>query len=297
MHTGSSVTFKHVADNTILTVQNQSAEAEISLFGGHVLSFTPKHDGIDRLWMSPQANIDGSQSIRGGVPVCWPWFSDQFPATHSSDNKKPLPAHGYARTSNWQIASIEHGSNDKNSDAKIRHDKTIITLSWCAKNLPGFPYEAQLHYVIEVAEELQLTLKISNIGKTEFDFTGALHTYFTVDNVEHSEIKGLTGNYKDKTKNFAILPTPDKYQFNSETDRIHLTQDSIVTINQEHKETSIEMSGHDSIVVWNPGKEGVKAIKNVPDSDYLKFLCVEAAVTSTAALKPGDAYSLVQRII
>lgn len=297
MHSDSSVTFKYIANNTILTVQNKSAKAEISLFGGHVLSFTPKHDGRDRLWMSPQANIDGSQSIRGGVPICWPWFSEQFPSKHTSDNEKPLPAHGYARASYWQIASIEQGSHEESGQVKNSHDKTVITLSWCARNFPGFPHEAQLHYIIEVAEELRLTLKITNIGNTEFYFTGALHTYFTVDNVERSELLGLNGDYKDKTQGFSMFPSPDRYGFNGETDRIHLTQDATITINQEQQSTEINMSGHDSIVVWNPGKEGVKNFNNIPNIDYLKFLCIEAAVTSATNLNPGEAYSLTQSVI
>ncbi|MFT4746307.1 MAG: glucose-6-phosphate 1-epimerase, partial [Congregibacter sp.] len=84
----------------VLHISNAFATAEISLFGGHVLSFKPKHDARERLWISQSALFDGKKAIRGGIPICWPWFGD-----HSCNND--VAAHGYVRTQTWQVLNSE----------------------------------------------------------------------------------------------------------------------------------------------------------------------------------------------
>lgn len=282
--TSNTVTFHKEADNTIVTVENQSATAVISLFGGHVLSFSPRQDNRDRLWLSPLTKIDGTESIRGGVPICWPWFSDQFPADSSAQK---LPTHGYARTNHWTLTSIETPSADK----------TIVTLQLELVDKPGFPYRAKLNYCIRVSHELLLDLQIVNLDDSDFEFTGALHSYFSVNNVEDVEVLGLQGTYKDKNQDMATFDTPTRYKITSETDRIHLTTKPAVTVIEQQQKTFIHMTGHDSIVVWNPGAEGAKEIKNIADKDYKKFLCIEVAVTSNTKLAAHQKYQLTQKIV
>lgn len=282
----NTVQFRQVGNNTIIEIDNAAARASISLFGGHVLSFTPKQDNIDRLWMSPLTKTDGSEAIRGGVPVCWPWFSNQFPDAPDYSQDIKLPSHGYARTSMWTLDGINCPTSDI----------TEITLTFSANELPGFPHEATLVYQITVAKELTLSLQTENTGQQHFDITAALHTYFAVENVEHVEVLGITGEYKDKTQGFAKLETPAHYKIHDEVDRVHLTQECAVTIREGRQSTFIEMQGHDSIVVWNPGSVLAAKMGNVPDDGYLGFLCVEAAITSETSISSKNSHTLIQKV-
>ena len=242
MHTANVTSFRQVAENTLITIENDSATAEISLFGGHVLSFIPKQDGRDRLWMSSLTKTDGSEAIRGGVPVCWPWFSDQFPESsdilpkHGRPNHElpnhELPNHGYARTSMWQLTCIETPDTAT----------TIVTLEFALEGVAGFPYKALLQYRIEIGKELDLQLLIKNTGDSDLAFTGALHTYFSVNNISDIEILGLEGKYKDKTHNFQEFDTPAHYKIHGETDRIHLTDASSVSIRELQQNTFIDIN-------------------------------------------------------
>lgn len=286
MQSSTSIQFQQVSENTILEIENTAAKARISLFGGHVLSFIPKHDNKDRLWLSPLTKLDTSEAIRGGVPVCWPWFSNQFPSDHLTSSELRLPSHGYARTRFWHLHSINC----------VSPELTEVTLTFEANDMPGFPHQAKLQYQITIGKELTLSVEIQNLDGHDFDFTGALHTYFSTDNVENAEVLGLTGDYKDKTQGFDRFETPAHYKITGEVDRVHLTDESRVTIREGQMNTFIEMLGHDSVVVWNPGSDLAKTMGNVSETGFPKFLCIEAAITSEKTVAAKSSHNLIQKI-
>ena len=268
----------------LLTIDNHHARAEISLFGGHLLSFIPKHDQQDRLWLSEAAIFDGKQAIRGGVPVCWPWFGDH-PQKATLANPGAVAAHGYVRTQTWHIVS----TTDNN-------DATQVILQPQTTTGEGFDGAAELSLIIDIGRHCSLQLKTTNIGNTGFIYRCALHSYFAVKHIEECQLSGLVGDYLDKTRGMQKFTTPSDYRFSAETDRVHLCQAQHLTINNGDITRTIRSAGHDSIVVWNPWQDKSKAMKDMRDEGYLSMLCVETAVTQGQMVAAGESHILQQII-
>lgn len=261
----------------VLEVENATASAKISLFGGHLLSYIPKHDNCDRLWLSKKAILDGSKSIRGGVPVCWPWFG-QHP-------DKNFGMHGYVRTRMWQV---QNSTDNENS--------TSITLVPLDCYGPGFDARASLSLCLVIGSELSMKLVTTNIDTKLFTYTCALHSYFNVEDISKALISGLGGDYADKPRGFKVFPTPVPYRFTEETDRIHLSPAAKVSIINETSQTTILSEGHDSIVVWNPWHENSVLLEDMENDGYRQMLCVETAITLGKSLAPDESHAIEQII-
>lgn len=262
-----------------LVVDNALGRAEIALFGGHVIAFTPHHDNRQRLWLSPVADLTGKKPIRGGIPVCWPWFSDDHGRA-----KGELPSHGFLRNQVWQL--VETQQNE---------DKTTVILSPPVTSGEGFGFKTDVALHITVGRELCVSLVTKNTDIKQFTFNAALHTYFQVDNVSKTELLGLSGNYKDKLSNWQETPTPSPYVFSGETDRIHLNPVADNIISTSGTSTLVKHQGHDSIVVWNPWRSAA-SIADMDAFGYKHMLCVETAITQGVVLNPGDSRALTQII-
>ena len=258
-----------------LEIDNQYATFSISLWGAQAISFKPKHDGRERLFKSNKIVLDGSRSLRAGIPVCWPWFAQ----------REGFQKHGLVRMCPWQVLSA--------SDSE---SYTEIVLSPIEIKGEGFDGDADVTLTVRVGKELSVTLRTKNTGSDEFEFCAALHTYFSVDDINTVELKGLSGTYSDKTRDWAMLETPEPYRFTEETDRIHLNPVKEVTIVQPASETGVVSVGHDSVVVWNPWLEVSTELPDMGPEGYLSMLCVETAVTQGKTLQPEESHSLTQVI-
>jgi glucose-6-phosphate 1-epimerase len=262
----------------LLHIENAFACAEISLFGGHILSFKPKHDHRERLWVSQHAFFNAKKPIRGGIPICWPWFG-----AHKS--KTNLAAHGYVRTQTWQIISCEETGTG-----------TTVTLKPHTSTGDGFEGDAQLVLVVHVGQQLTIQLCTTNLGDTPLIYNCALHSYFAISDIKQCELLGLSKQYSDKTRGYQMFDTAQTYTFNEETDRVHLEQPKTLTIADGEIETDILSSGHDSIVVWNPWQEKSISMGDMADDGYLKMLCVETAITQGQDVAPKATHMLQQII-
>ncbi len=268
----------------VLEVDNDHARASISLFGGHIISFTPKYDQRQRLWLSEQAIFDAHHAIRGGVPLCWPWFGDHQ-ATRVDPSDKRFPAHGYVRKQPWLMVNC--------------HDTpkgTEITLQPRSSEGEGFDGHAQLSLIIRVGVRLSMQLVTENLGEQGFSFTCALHSYFAVEDIHNCQLNGLSGDYKDKTRDWQILPTPSPYTFSEETDRVHLSTPKQVTIVEDNSRIDISSNGHDSMVIWNPWAQNSAAMGDMPDKGFKQMLCVETAITQGRTVQSGETHTLEQII-
>lgn len=262
----------------LLHINNVFASAEISLFGGHMLSFKPKHDNRERLWVSQNAVFDGKKAIRGGIPICWPWFGD-----HNSNTN--VAAHGYVRTQTWQILSCEETDTG-----------TAVTLRPQTSAGDGFEGNAQLTLVVHVGQQLTIQLHTANLGETSLTYNCALHSYFAISDIKQCELLGLSEPYSDKTRGYQICDTPQPYRFNEETDRVHQEQPKNLTIADGENKTDVLSSGHDSIVVWNPWQEKSISMGDMADDSYLTMLCVETAITRGQEVLPRATHVLEQVI-
>jgi glucose-6-phosphate 1-epimerase len=266
--------------DSLQLIELASAESTvvISRYGGQVLSFIPTRDRRERLFLSDRAVLDGSKSIRGGIPVCWPWFG-AHPAGPG------LPAHGFVRNRIWSVVD-EH-----RDDNGVR-----IVLEPGDTTGPGLQARASLRLVIHASASLTLQLVTTNTGDIPLPLSCALHSYFAVGDINGTELSGLTGAYSDKTREWQHFDTPAPYRFVEETDRIHLHPAPRVIISCPLGQTSVVSEGHDSIVVWNPWTRCAENFPDMRDTGYREMLCVETALTQGLVLEPGAQHTLTQTI-
>ena len=256
-----------------LEIENAHATATISLWGAQVMSFKPKHDNRERLFTAGNLVLDGSKSLRAGIPVCWPWFAQ----------REGYQKHGYVRIAAWEVVS-----------AKDTQEYTEVILAPVSTKGKGFEGEADVSYTVRVGKRIEVTLTTTNNSKAAFSYEAAFHTYFLVDDIAGVELKGFSGLYQDKTRHKSRFETPLDYRVTEETDRIHSKHNKEVSIVQPHSETKVCSAGHDSIVVWNPWQESSSKLRDMSPEDYRRMICVETAITKGQTLEPTESHSLTQ---
>ena len=248
--------------------------------GAHVTSWiTP--DGREQLYLSPLAAMDGRSAIRGGVPVIFPQFAGEG----------PLPKHGFARTSEWTLASIVPDGPTPHAVMELRDSAATRTV-WPHRFIAALRVEL-------VNGVLQLSLGVQNTGKEPLHFTAALHTYLRVDDAFATRLRGLRGvRFRDSTAGGAVK-TQDEAELacTGEVNRIYLEVPGAVDVVDGPRMIRSSMHGFTDVVVWNPGRGGEAALGDMEPGGSAQMLCVEAAVIGApVVLAPGSAWSGVQRL-
>ena len=269
-------------DMPVVEIRNELATASIALQGAHVLGFQAK--GQEPLiWMSDDAAFAPGKSLRGGVPICWPWFGP-----HASDSS--LPSHGPARTADWQPVSV-HARSDGSTQLSFELAQTDKIRQQCSH-----PLSVQLH--VNIGSSLKLVLETTNLGSESFTLGEALHTYFKVGDVRQAQVEGLNGcDYIDKVDASKIKQQHGAVGINAETDRIYLGTDESYRIIDPVMGRSIDIraEGSASVVVWNPWLETAAKMGDLGEDGYLHMLCVETtnAADDVVQLAPGASHRLV----
>ena len=272
------VTFSELAnDYPAVSVCNQYASAKIALHGAHLIDYTP-HDHQPIIFTSKAAIYKKGKAIRGGIPICWPWFN-----AHPSDQSKP--SHGYARTSMWSLD-------------KVTSHKTGTTLDFSLPPAADSGLSATLQ--IHIGKSLSMTLTTSNDGAQPETYSEALHSYFHTEDTESTLVHGLdkasyidtVGEEKTHIQNGAV-------SFPGEVDRIYHS-DATVTIDDMKRERIIAISkdGSHTTIVWNPGEEKGAAMADLDNSEVKKFVCAESANAraQSITLAAGRSHSLMLNI-
>ncbi|MDW3078498.1 D-hexose-6-phosphate mutarotase [Vibrio sp. 1403] len=274
-----NVTIVEVDQIKIVRVIHDKATAGISLHGGHVVSFTPKGQE-DLIWMSEKAVFDGKAALRGGIPVCWPWFG-----------RIAAPAHGFARTAEWEL--VEHREN---------HNGVIVELAlFPTEEIHDiWPHMFDARLVIEVGDELKVTLKVMNIDDEAWTFSGALHTYLNVGDIKQAQTTGMGAEYIDSLKADAVCQGGNVLQLTDTIDRVYTQPEAKILVKDPvlDRTLSVHNQGHNSAVLWNPWAEGAQSMGDMADDGYQTMLCVESAVHAPSieqgqTLQPGEAHELV----
>lgn len=246
----------------VIDIENQFATAKITTHGASVLSFIPKGQH-ELLWVSDEAVYDGSKAVRGGIPVCWPWFGQ---ARHSH-----LPAHGFVRNIVWQVDKIE------SFDAG--ETRVVLRCESNDETMAIWPHEFELTLCIEVGPTLILNLTTHNLSDTTLSLTEAFHTYFNVD-PQGLEIKGLVkSTHLDTLIEDAVAETQTEVLvLEPPRDSVYLNQPGNVFLIDVHNKRQIKIAKRnaDSSVVWNPGAEIVKGFSDINDQAWSEFVCVES---------------------
>lgn len=251
--------------------QNAAAQAVIGLNGGQVLSFTP-NGADDLLFVSKLAHYAAGKATKGGIPVCWPWFG---PAAEAG-----LPAHGFARTSVWQVsASKAIDAEHTLLELKLEDDEASRKL---------WPYGFDLRLQIEIGPSLKLQLISTNTGSESFTLSQALHTYFRVADIAQVKVSGLEGSqYIDKLDGDQLKDQNDAITISARTDRIYTSAASPLVIEDAslQRQISITAAGHSATVVWNPWIEQALEMGDFDNEEYHHMICVESANAGDATLE------------
>lgn len=268
-----------IQDVPVIHVRHPKATADISLFGGQVLRFQPTHSH-QRLWLGEKAIFNHSTAIRGGIPLCWPWFGNHKPGPDPLSQ----PAHGFARQSLWDL---DHSESDE-QEARLR-----LSLSANEHTLSLWPHHFELQLDIIIGESLTLALTSKNTGTKPWSYTGAFHSYFATDDIRQSELRGLGRPYLDSVDNGSPCNGNGTLAFAKTLDHVYTAPETNCVLSLPQGTTQIAATGHDSLVAWSPWREGAAVMADLADDDYLRMFCVEPAVfQQPVCLQPGEEHVL-----
>lgn len=248
---------------TVVHVQNEFATASMALHGAQVLTFQPReHKPV--IWLSRDAVYKESKAIRGGIPICWPWFGAHPGGT--------LPAHGFVRNRFWQLESIDHIPGS--------YTRVVMTIRDDERTDSIWPHRFELRLEVLVGHELSLSLTMINPGASTFEVTSALHSYFSVADVSRTSITGLEGvEYIDQLRDNAHQVQTGPIAFEGELDRVYQHTDAKIMIHDvgRKRQICIEKTGSQSTVVWNPWIGKSEAMDDFERGGYKAMVCVETS--------------------
>lgn len=268
-----------------IVVSTPTAEAEIYLHGAHVTRWKPAGQR-KALFMSNNSAFAPGKPIRGGVPICFPWFGPK------ADDPK-APAHGFARLREFEIEKIERTGNAVCIHLKLSSDVDTRAL-WDADFI--------LRHIITVDRTLSMRLQVDNTGPQSITFEEALHTYFAVSDIHNTAVEGLLGvSYVSKVDPVGTYMQKDpQICFDRETDRVYFdtTHACIIHDQAGNRRFRVEKEGSHTTVVWNPWIEKARRMEDFDDDRWPEMVCVETAnsASNRVVLNPGAQHAMVARL-
>lgn len=262
---------------------NPHATAEVYLQGATVTAFQPRGTA-PALWLSSQAQFKPGKAIRGGIPVCWPWFGP-----HPTDKAKPQ--HGFARNAEWAVTASAL-LPDGRTQLRLRLADTAATRAiW--------PHPFELEMSVTAGAQLEVSLTTRNTGPDPVEIGGALHTYFNVGDISRVGIVGLDGRtYLDQLDGNAAKRQHGPVTVDEEVDRVYLdtTDDCLIWDAALNRHIRVAKRGSRTTVIWNPWIAKAARMADFPDDGYLTMVCVETAnaATDVRTLAPGGEHTLTQ---
>jgi glucose-6-phosphate 1-epimerase len=266
----------------LCTLATPLAKAQVYLHGAHVASYEPAGEK-PVLYMSPRSNFISGKPIRGGVPVCLPWFGPK-----SDDPSAPM--HGIARLREWQVLDANRSGN-----------ALTLALQLDARSETVFPYDFGAVLRLSLGETLKIELETVNRSDRPMPVTEALHSYFSVSDVREVSITGLEKvRYFDKAAGGEQPPAGREIRFAGETDRVYLDTSATCIIHDPAWARKIEASksGSKSTVVWNPHAKKAASMQDLGEDTWPNFCCVETAnaLGNAFTIAPGGIHVMSQTI-
>lgn len=260
-----------------IEVKNEAAEAKVALQGAHLFHYARAGEE-PILWLSEASDFEAGRAIRGGVPLCWPWFGFH--------EDKSLPQHGFARTALWEfVSSDEVDAKTTALTFRLTHDE---------KTLQIWHYKFLLELKIIISDKLSMELKTTNLDENAFKISQALHTYFSISHISEVAIKGL-----DKKPYLDALTWKNEIQdgdisFSQEVDRVYQEVDGEIVLSDKNRAIYIKNEGSSSAVVWNPWIEKCGRMSAMKPNAYEYFVCIESAnaFDDARVLEPQEIHTL-----
>jgi glucose-6-phosphate 1-epimerase len=267
----------------VARIENEHALVRVALHGAHVLSFQP-HGGDEVLWLSRRSYFAQGRAIRGGIPICWPWFGPH-------PENATLPSHGFARTSVWQVSGSNTSPNGTTSlELKLTPDFNIRAL---------WPRDFELTVKFAIGKDLSVDLTTKNTGNEPLAISAALHSYIVVGDIRETKVRGLetakyintvAGSEGERPASGAPI------EFTGETDRVYLDTEATCEIDdlRHGRKIRIAKRGSRSTVVWNPWTDKARSLPDLGEDQFPDFVCVETANARDDArtLAPGELHAL-----
>lgn len=258
----------------IFEIDHPTCSARVALHGAQVISWRPA-DEDEVFYLSPDAVFKEGKAIRGGLPICWPWFN-----AHPTNPE--MPSHGIARTRFWNFVAASE------SDEGVTLQFEMVEGIWSAV------------VTFKIGEALEVILETRNPNEIPIVVSGALHPYFAVSDIEQVRVVNLDGaDYLDTVGTPTQRKQKGALNFSGELDSIYDSSSNVLLVDDLSGRTLlIEKTGSPSTVVWNPWIEKSAALKDLPNDGYQKFCCIEAAIANDKAVivMPGSIYVLSIRI-
>ena len=270
----------------VVRVTAPGSSAEIYLHGAHLTSWVPQGQQ-PVVWLSAESRFDTSAAIRGGVPICFPWFG-------ARTGHPEAPQHGFARLSDWTLVDAEEQGDDVVVRLRLTDSEATRSSAW--------PYLFEATFTAVVGAQLSMTLEVVNRDTTEFTFEEALHTYLAVGDVRSTEVTGLEGTaYVDRPSGPDPLPgEPGPVRFTGPTDRIYLATTARTTVRDEvgGRSIGITKDGSATTVVWNPWTDNARAMTDFGDDEWTRMVCVETCNVRDdgVLLEPDQTHTMSARL-
>lgn len=265
-----------------IDIQTPQCRARIARQGAHLLHWQP-HGHAEVLWVSQAAIFAPGKAVRGGVPVCWPWFGPGEPG---------LPAHGFARTRLWEHRQTWQTGDGTCVRLGLRDDAS--TRAWW-----NHAFDLEMQFTLGTT--LSMALTTHNTGLEAFEISQALHSYFQVGDIGRTSLRGLEGaHYLDKLDCNQTRTQQGAIRFDGETDRVYVATDANCTIDDvaQQRRIIVSKSGSHSTVVWNPWVHKSASFTDMAHGEYRHMLCVETAnaAPDEVTIQPGERHTLCAHV-
>lgn len=256
---------RQVGDLPAIVISHPKVRAAITLQGAHLIAWQPSGEK-PVIWLSDKTPFSPGKAIRGGVPICWPWFG---PAGE--------PAHGFARNQTWTLSA-----HDENDEGVI----LTFVLESNAQTKKLWPHDFTLFARFRLGQHCEIELEAHG----DYEATAALHSYFTVADIAEVEVSGLGKTYIDKVENNVQGTSEGKQRYPGRVDRIFTQTEDCSVIHDKAGQRLIEVyhHHHSDVVTWNPGVELSCSMADMANDGYRTLVCVETARINTPLRSAGE---------
>lgn len=266
-----------------IQIERDGLRGEVYLHGAHVTSWKPRHQQENVLFLSEKSQFKSDKAIRGGVPICFPWFGP---------HPDGLPQHGFARTRTWELETITE-----------EDDAIVVELSDRAdeKSRPLWPFEFVARHRIVFGNTLKMELTVENADDKPFRFEEAQHSYFRVGEIQKVTIAGLEGvAYPDQANSGASVVQSGVIEFAGEVDRAYIDTDHTIKLIDPslNRRIAIVKSNSQSTVVWNPWIQKASALPDLGPDQWKQMVCIETCNIRSNAINiaPGESHTMTTEI-
>jgi glucose-6-phosphate 1-epimerase len=272
------------AQSPTVRISTPACSGEMHLHGAQITSWRPA-GAQEVIFMSSRARFNEGQAIRGGIPICFPWF-------RAKSDDPQATAHGFVRTKNWSLESIEHQSGNVIVTMSTESDAT--TKKW-------WPGDFRLQHRATFGSNLKLELAVTNAGSSPFQFAEALHTYHLVGDINTARINGLDGaTYLDNTASNSEKKQQGDVAISAATDSAYINNTNALELLDPtlHRRVHIAKQNSRTTVVWNPWEAAANKMSDMGPGEWQKMLCAEAAniLSDIVELAPAGNHTMIATI-